>query len=152
MRNINLGQAKLKFMQVVMWPFCLLSSMSILALGFSKDAATLNFIMSYLWIIACLLLCERWFTYRVDWARTDGQTGANIYHTLLNKGLVQVAIVVGISTGTITTQEEAFLSDWPLALQVLLGLITSELGLYSAQRSSHDYPYLSRFQSGHHSV
>lgn len=126
--------------------------MSILALGFSKGAETLYFNLSYLWMIACLLLCERKFTYRVDWTRTDGQTGANIYHTLLNKGLVQVAIVTGISTGMITTQEEAFLSDWPLALQVLLGLITSELGLYWAHRCSHEYPYLWRFHSVHHSV
>ena len=152
MRNVSLEQTKLKLTQVIMWPFCLLSSMSILALGFSKGAETLYFNLSYLWIIACLLLCERKFTYRVDWTRTDGQTGANIYHTLLNKGLVQVAIVLGISTGMITTQEEAFLSDWPLALQVLLGLITSELGLYWAHRCSHEYPYLWRFHSVHHSV
>ena len=152
MRNVNLEQAKLRFIQVVMWPFCLLSSMSILAIGFSQDAETLYFNLSYLWIIACLLLCERRFTYRVDWTRADGQTGANIYHTLLNKGLVQAAIVVGISTGVITTQEEAFLSDWPLALQVLLGLITSELGLYWAHRCSHEYSYLWRFHSVHHSV
>ena len=152
MRKVSLEQTKLKLTQVIMWPFCLLSSMSILALGFSKGAETLYFNLSYLWMIACLLLCERKFTYRVDWTRTDGQTGANIYHTLLNKGLVQVAIVLGISTGMITTQEEAFLSDWPLALQVLLGLITSELGLYWAHRCSHEYPYLWRFHSVHHSV
>ena len=152
MRNVSLEQADLKLIQVIMWPFCLLSSMSILALGFSKGAETLYFNLSYLWMIACLLLCERKFTYRVDWTRTDGQTGANIYHTLLNKGLVQVAVVLGISTGMITTQEEAFLSDWPLALQVLLGLITSELGLYWAHRCSHEYPYLWRFHSVHHSV
>ena len=152
MRKVSLEQTKLKLTQVIMWPFCLLSSMSILALGFSKGAETLYFNLSYLWMIACLLLCERKFTYRVDWTRTDGQTGANIYHTLLNKGLVQVAVVLGISTGMITTQEEAFLSDWPLALQVLLGLITSELGLYWAHRCSHEYPYLWRFHSVHHSV
>ncbi len=152
MTSINFGHDYSRLIRHLLWPFCLLTSMGILALGFSRGTETLYFNLSYLWIIACLLLCERLFTYRTDWAQSDGQTGPNIYHTLLNKGLVQVAIVVGISTGLIATQEDNLLSDWPLPVQILVGLVSSEFGLYWAHRCSHEYPFLWRFHSVHHSV
>ena len=152
MYTVTSRQVFSKLTRGILWPFCLLTSMAILALGFARGSETIYFNLSYLWIVACLLLCERLFTYREDWTRSDGQTGPNIYHTVLNKGLVQIAIVIGISTGIITTQAGAPLSDWSLPLQVLVGLITTELGLYWAHRWSHERPYLWRFHSVHHSV
>jgi ornithine lipid hydroxylase len=135
-----------------LWPLLLVSSITILAVGFSKGAETLYFNFSYLWIIACLLVAEKAYCYRDDWRVPDGQTKANLAHTFLNKGMVQFFIVIFLALGWIAPRESTLLSSWPMVFQVLIGLIASELGLYFAHRLSHEWPYLWRFHSVHHSV
>ena len=135
-----------------LWPFLLLSSMIILAIGFARGTETLFFNLSYLWIIACLLVAEKIYCYRGDWRVPDGQTKTNLAHTFLNKGLVQFFIVVFLALGWIAPREATLLSTWPMALQIAIGLTASELGLYFAHRLAHEWQYLWRFHSVHHSV
>jgi sterol desaturase/sphingolipid hydroxylase (fatty acid hydroxylase superfamily) len=140
------------FFKCCLWPFLLLSSMAILAIGFSRGTETLHFNLSYLWIVACLFAAEKFYCYRDDWRLPDGQTKANFAHTILNKGMVQFFIVIFLSLGWIAPRETTLLSAWPMVLQVTIGLATSELGLYFAHRLAHEWPYLWRFHSVHHSV
>ena len=134
---------------VAAWPLLLLSAAAILAAGFAAGHATLYFNLSYAWIIVWLVMLERSFPYRQDWRAADGQMGPDLAHTFLNKGLVQLLIVTVASDGRVVTGP---LSSAPLALQVLCGLVASDLGLYWAHRWKHEWPSLWRFHAVHHSV
>ncbi len=139
-------------MAATAWPFLLLSSGAILALGFSLGREVLYFNLSYAWIVCWLLLLERRLPYRDDWRRPDGQLGADLGHTLLNKGLVQLLIVQLIALGLFGDGRGSTIATLPLALQVVIGLVVSEIGLYAAHRLAHEWPLLWRFHAVHHSV
>lgn len=134
------------------WPLLLVSSGAILALGFSLGREVLYFNLSYAWIVCCLLLLERRLPYRDGWRRSDGQLGADLGHTLLNKGLVQLLIVQLIALGLLGDGRGSAVAGLPLALQVAFGLVVSEIGLYAAHRLAHEWPLLWRFHAVHHSV
>ncbi|MFT4583650.1 MAG: sterol desaturase/sphingolipid hydroxylase (fatty acid hydroxylase superfamily) [Gammaproteobacteria bacterium] len=129
-----------------------MSSSAILAFGFSIDREVLFFNFSYAWIIAWLLLLERCFPYKPAWRIADGQTGANLSHTLLNKGLVQLLLVQIIALGLLDNTDPSMVSQLPLTYQVAFGLIISEIGLYGAHRLAHEWPLLWRCHAVHHSV
>ncbi|PCJ72165.1 MAG: sterol desaturase [Rhodobiaceae bacterium] len=102
---------------------------------------------------------ERFMPYEVSWLKDDKQTFANLAHTLLSKGLVQVLIVVTTIVGIADAVQPAAGSteglwpgDWPMVLQVVLGLFIAEFGLYWAHRLAHEFPFLWRFHAVHHSV
>ena len=134
------------------WPALLASSGGILALGFSRGSETLYFNLSYAWIVAWLFLLERRFVYRAEWRLADGQIGPDLSHTLLNKGLVQLFIVTILTLGLIDGRADSFMSFKPLWVQVLFGLVATELGLYWAHRIAHEWPLVWRFHAVHHSV
>jgi ornithine lipid hydroxylase len=140
------------FVNGLAWPALLASSAGILWLGFSRGSETLYFNLSYAWIVAWLFLLERRFVYREDWRAADGQTGPDLSHTVLNKGLVQLFIVTLLTLGLIDGRENTFLSVTPLWAQVLFGLVACELGLYWAHRMAHEWPLVWRFHAVHHSV
>ena len=134
------------------WPGLLISCGAILWLGFLSGHAALYFNVSYAWIVCWLWLGERYVGYRSAWREPDGQVPADLGHTVLNKGLVQLLVVTLLSLGLLETREPGVLSAWPLPLQVLFGLTASELGLYWAHRIAHEWPWLWRFHAVHHSV
>ena len=134
------------------WPALLISCCAILALGFAHGRATLFFNISYLWIVAWLLLLERTTPYRDDWRYPDGQILQDLAHSVLNKGLVQFLIVILAGRGLLDHRSSGFLSSAPLTLQVVCGLVGSEFGLYWAHRLKHEWPGLWRFHAVHHSV
>ena len=134
------------------WPALLISCCAILALGFAHGRATLFFNISYLWIVAWLLLLERTLPYRDDWRHPDGQILQDLAHSGLNKGLVQLLIVILAGGGLLDHRSSGLLSSAPLTLQVVCGLVGSEFGLYWAHRLKHEWPGLWRFHAVHHSV
>jgi ornithine lipid hydroxylase len=134
------------------WPGLLSSSCAILAFGFSIDREVLFFNFSYAWIVAWLLLLERRLPYKSAWRVADGQTRADLSHTLLNKGLVQLLLVQLIALGLFGNNNHSMVSQLPLAYQVAIGLIISEIGLYGAHRLAHEWPLLWRCHAVHHSV
>jgi sterol desaturase/sphingolipid hydroxylase (fatty acid hydroxylase superfamily) len=96
-----------------------------------------------------------------QWLHHDGEALNDIAHTLLNKGGVQIAAAIGASAPlAIATVAQPVISGpahiwpdaWPLGLQVMLGLIIAELGLYVAHRAAHEILSLWRFHALHHSV
>ncbi|MGB1883768.1 MAG: sterol desaturase family protein [Gammaproteobacteria bacterium] len=141
-----------QLLRLLAWPALLVSCCIILAIGFSREAETLYFNLSYAWIIGWLILAERKLGYRGRWQKPDGQLRVDLSHTLLNKGLVQLLIVTLIGAGALDDREPGFAAGYPLMLQILLGLLMAEFGLYWAHRIAHEWPPLWRFHAVHHSV
>lgn len=150
-------------LSLLVWPVLLVSSCAILAIGFQRpdDIQVLGhalkpelvyFNLSYLWIIGWLLLLERVMPYRAQWQHRDGQLGADLGHTLLNKGLVQFTIVQLMGLPFFQHREASWLAGQPLLVQAGVGLLAAEFGLYWAHRLSHEWPLLWRFHAVHHSV
>lgn len=134
------------------WPALIASSAAILAVGFAREHPVIHFNLSYAWIVLWLLLLERRLPYRADWRRNDGQLGADLGHTVLNKGLVQFTIVQLMSIEFFANRGSGAVGALPLWAQVIVGLIGVEFGLYWAHRLSHEWPLLWRFHAVHHSV
>jgi sterol desaturase/sphingolipid hydroxylase (fatty acid hydroxylase superfamily) len=106
-------------------------------------------------------ILERLMPHEVRWLEADGETANNLAHTLLTKGLVQIAVaaVTTLTMLTATAVEPAnraapllWPQHWPLFAQVMLGLAIAELGLYAAHRIAHEWPAFWRFHALHHSV
>lgn len=135
-----------------LWPLLVLSSAAILAYGFSIEKEVLYFNLSYLWIVIWLLVLEWKIPYRKDWRLSDGQLGVDIGHTILNKGLVQFFIVQLLGLNLIDSSGNTFAQQYPMIVQVVAGLVLSEIGLYAAHRIAHEWPVLWRFHAVHHSV
>ncbi len=148
----------------VLWPFLFASCMGVTAYGFSiKDPAYMPYLcfnLSYLFLIISLLWLERWMPHERDWHKPDGQTWANIAHTLTSKGTSQVLLAVNtyIGASMLTGGESGLLgvqiwpSDWSIAAQVMLAVVVSEFMLYWAHRTAHEFSFLWRFHAVHHSV
>ncbi len=134
------------------WPGLLVSSAAILALGLRVGHEAIYFNLSYLWIVLWLFLLERRLPYRAQWRQADGQLGADLGHTLLNKGLVQFTIIQLMGLQFFREERNTFFSQQALPVQVLWGLVASEFGLYWAHRLSHESALLWRFHAVHHSV
>lgn len=141
------------------WPVLLAGCVSATAYGIAIDKPVLAFNIAYLTLAFSLLALERLMPHEKEWLDNDGQTFANLAHTLLSKGVVQGLLVfggvIGI-TSMITPAGEPGYSiwprEWPMWTQVILGLIAAEFMLYWAHRLSHEWYPLWRFHAVHHSV
>lgn len=147
----------------IVWPALFILCVSVTAYGFSLESAYLPYIYfngSYLFMIIALLYLERYMPHEPDWHAPDGQTFANIAHTLTSKGTTQVLLVVNSYIGaTMLTDGQAGLlgvtlwpAHWPMFAQVVLALVLSEFMLYWAHRTAHEFMPLWRFHAVHHSV
>lgn len=141
------------------WPGLLAICMSITAVGFEAGMPALYFNIAYVILAVCLYALERTMPHERDWNENDGQTFANIAHTLVSKGLVQSLIVfsavIGLNAYITSVTEPGYgiwPRDWPLWAQVVLGLVVAEFGFYWGHRIAHEWPLLWRFHAVHHSV
>ncbi len=144
-----------------LWPLFLAGGLFGTFFAFQSDAPLLWFNIVYLTVIAFIAVAERLIPYEPAWQRPDGETVNDVSHTLLNKGVVQVAAAIGASLPMgIAVLVQPFTQpnsrlwphDLPLPLQVMLGLLIAELGLYLAHRAAHESLFLWRFHALHHSV
>jgi ornithine lipid hydroxylase len=143
----------------LVWPGLLSLSLLIAGHGFSAGSPVLFFTVAYLSQAACLYVLEQTMQHESAWNDDDGQTFANIAHTLLNKGSVQMLMVFSSAIGIaafitpMTAQGYGIWPrDWPLWVQVTAGLVAAEFGLYWAHRLAHEISILWRFHAIHHSV
>ena len=143
----------------VLWPALFGGAIALTIWGFSGEREVLTFNIIYLSLATILLALERIMPHEQSWLASDGQTLASLAHTLMSKGVVQGLIVFGGVIGLtsmVTPVAEPGYSlwprDWPMAAQVVLGLMTAEFGLYWAHRLAHEWPLLWRFHAIHHSV
>jgi len=139
------------------WPLLLAGCMVCLAAGIARGAGPLYFNISYAALAIALFFLERWLPHEETWLENDGQVVPDLSHTLLSKGLVQLAVVAGATLGISHSLGERpgggiWPLSWPLPFQVGLGLIVAELGLYWAHRLGHEWMWLWRFHAVHHSA
>ncbi|MGH1376151.1 MAG: sterol desaturase family protein [Alphaproteobacteria bacterium] len=151
------------FLSWFLWPALFLICMSVTAYGFVQDDPYLPFICfngAYAFLIISLFYLERFMPHETSWHKSDGQTLANIAHTLTSKGTSQILLVVNSYIGANILSEgqaglfgiELWPSQFPIVGQVVLALIVSEFMLYWAHRSAHEFMPLWRFHAIHHSV
>lgn len=137
------------------WPGLMILCIALTQAGFAAGHAVLGFNLTYLSLAAFLLWLERRMPGQPKWLDSDGQALVDIGHTLINKGLAQVLVVAAATSGLVALAPEEATSIWPaslpMPLQILLGLLVAELGLYWAHRLSHHRPMLWRFHAVHHS-
>lgn len=145
----------------LLWPGIFCAGLVGSYFAFHSQMHLLWFNVVYFSVVVTIALFERLMPYEETWLDPDGETFNNIAHTLLSKGLVQIAAAIGASFPmAVATVAQPFLShkaniwpeQWPMALQVVLGLVIAELGLYLAHRLAHEHLSLWRFHALHHSV
>lgn len=148
-----------RFLSWTAWPGLMTVCLAMTGAGFMAEKPVLFFNLAYLFLAVSLLLLERIMPHEPSWNDDDGQTFANIAHTLLSKGTVQTLVVFSAAIGLaqyVTPVSEAgygiWPREWPLPLQVVMGVIVAEFGLYWAHRIAHEWPPLWRFHAIHHSV
>ncbi|MCB9990754.1 MAG: sterol desaturase family protein [Rhodospirillales bacterium] len=141
------------------WPALFTICMLITGYGFVTDQPVLFFNLAYLFLAVSLYIFERMMPHEAVWNEDDGQTFANIAHTLLSKGTVQTLVVFSTAIGLatlVTPAAEAghgiWPRDWPMPVQVVMGVVLAEFGLYWAHRLAHEWLPLWHFHAVHHSV
>ncbi len=137
----------------------MLICMSVTAYGFIAGYPMIFFNISYIFLAVSLFFLERYFPHENAWLENDGQTMANIAHTISSKGTVQGLLIFGGVIGLadlITPVTELGYSiwprDWPLWAQVSLGVVVAEFGLYWAHWAGHRLEFFWKFHAIHHSV
>lgn len=143
----------------ISWPGLLALCLLITGCGFVIEKPVLFFNLAYLFLALSLFALERFMPHEAVWNEDDGQTFANIAHTLLSKGTVQMLVVFSTMIGLAelaTPAAEAgyglWPRNWPLWVQVIMGIAIAEFGLYWAHRLGHEWLPLWRFHAIHHSV
>jgi sterol desaturase/sphingolipid hydroxylase (fatty acid hydroxylase superfamily) len=110
----------------------------------------------YLLLAVVLLGLERLMPFEPAWLENDGQAGADLGHTFINKGLMQLVasgvVAMGIAQAVDPNPGGPWPGSWPVWAQVALGLVIAECGLYLAHRLAHEWPKLWCFHAVHHSV
>jgi len=138
------------------WPGLMAMALAVSAWGMAQGAPILGFNGAYVLLAVVLLGLERWMPHEPLWLENDGQTFANIAHTLFNKGLVQAAAAITtlvVVVAAVDPQPGTLWPIlWPLWAQILLGLVIAEFGFYWAHRLAHEMPWLWPFHAVHHSV
>ena len=141
------------------WSALLSFCIGVSIVGFSVGHPVIAFNIAYFFLALSLFFLERFMPFEKTWLENDGQTFANIAHTLTSKGVVQGLIifggVIGITTYITPVQNEGYgiwPREWPMIVQVMMGLTFAEFGLYWAHRLAHEWYPLWRFHAVHHSV
>ena len=149
----------MRWISYVLWPALMVTCIGITALGLGSANELLYFNAAYVLMALTLPLFEWKSPHESTWQQSDGQTFANIAHTLTSKGLLQGILFFSTYLGLanlVTPQSEPsngyWPRDWPLWTQACLGLVIAELPLYWAHRISHEWLPLWRFHAIHHSV
>jgi sterol desaturase/sphingolipid hydroxylase (fatty acid hydroxylase superfamily) len=141
------------------WPGLLAGSILTTEAGFALGQPMVAFYLTYAALAVALLLLQRYMPHEPSWSANDGQLIPDIGHTLVSTGAVQGMLafsgMVGVSAGVTMLEGPGFgiwPHHWPLALQVVFGLIVLEFALYWAHRLAHEWAPLWYFHAVHHSV
>lgn len=147
------------FLTFLLWPGLMTICLAVTAYGFSVGMPIIYFNVAYVFLIVALLLLEQAMPHEREWLKPDGQTFASIAHTLSSKGTVQLILLFSGSMGLAEIIQPMashapglWPLGWPLWLQICLGVVVAEFGLYWAHRLGHIVPLFWRFHAVHHSV
>ena len=149
-----------KAMSWLSWPMLFLICMGITLFGYMQGNIFAYFIAAYVFLGISLALLEWMMPHEKKWREADGQSFANIAHTISSKVpsglLLQYGGLIGLFEILKPIAEPLdygiWPRDWPMWAQVILGVYVAEFGLYWVHRLSHETPFLWRFHAVHHSV
>lgn len=143
------------------WPMVFFLGLAGAYFAFTSNHPIGAFLAVYAGAVATLFLLERYIPYETQWLQSDGETVNSIAHTLLTKGLVQLAAVASVIFPMLTAsflqplaamKFDLWPSGLPLIVQVVLAVMIAEFGLYWAHRIAHETVFFWRFHALHHSV
>ncbi|MBB3593909.1 sterol desaturase/sphingolipid hydroxylase (fatty acid hydroxylase superfamily) [Rhizobium sp. BK529] len=143
------------------WPLVFFFGLAGAHFAFSGHYPLVAFGAVYVGAVALLFLLERIIPYEERWLEPDGETANDIAHTVLTKGLVELAALAGVMFPMVAArllqpiaamQFSLWPSHWPMFFQASLAVIIAEFGLYWAHRIAHERLYFWRFHALHHSV
>ena len=138
------------------WPLLFAASVAAVAFGIQIGQPVLVFNIAYITLAIAIACLERAYPHEEAWLKNDGQVIPDIAHTLLNKGVAQVIVVLITFMGVAEFASPAAGAWWPgqvpFAVEVTVGLVIAEFGLYWKHRLAHEWPPLWRFHAVHHSV
>jgi len=140
----------------LLWPAILVAALVPTGIGIANGSGPLAFNLTYFSLAVLLYFLEKWRPHEPKWLQSDGQEVADVAHTAVTKSFVQLLVVsltvLGLAEVVGGDQGSGFWpNEWPMVLQVVLGLVVAELGLYWAHRLSHEWGWLWRFHAVHHS-
>jgi sterol desaturase/sphingolipid hydroxylase (fatty acid hydroxylase superfamily) len=138
------------------WPLLLSLCVSCQAFGMARGWGPSTYAATYAGLALTLFFLERWMPHERRWLEHDGQLWPDLGHTVLSTvaaqggalGLAMVGLnwAVGRRPGS-----GLWPTGWPIAGQIMLGMVVAEFGLYWAHRIAHERDWLWRFHSVHHS-
>lgn len=138
------------------WPLLFALPLLLISAGLQSEHSVAVFNGIYIALALAIALIERLMPHERAWLQNDGQMFADLAHTLLNKGVAQIIITMIVFIGVADFLSPSGGGFWPvaqpLAVQVALGLVIVEFGLYWKHRLAHEWPPLWRFHAVHHSV
>lgn len=143
------------------WPLVFFLGLFGASAAFASAHPMIAFATVYAATVFVLYLLERYIPYERLWLRSDGETVNDIGHTLATKGLLQlaglIAVVFPMYAAHILQPLAALKfgfwpSEWPMLVQVALGVVVAEFGLYWSHRIAHERLFFWRFHALHHSV
>jgi sterol desaturase/sphingolipid hydroxylase (fatty acid hydroxylase superfamily) len=145
-----------KVLSYLLWPLLLAICIGLTGLGMSNGHGILAFNLTYISLAVTLCLLERAIPHERRWLVNDGQMLADFSHSLLNKGVVQMIVVVttltGIGRAMGATGPHFWPVGWSMTGQVVFALVVMEFGLYWQHRLGHEVALLWPFHAVHHSV
>ena len=115
-------------------------------------------------IAACtgliLWLLETWMPYTIEWRATQSEAALDLSHLLMSTGLTSIFVNTTILGGLVWVGSgvsdclnlSIWPTQWPLVLQVALGLTLGELGAYWVHRICHLSDVGWRIHVLHHSA
>ncbi len=143
------------YLTYLFWPGLLTICVLFTQLGIAVGHGIIGFNLIYIALAATLWKLEQWFPHERAWLVHDNQTLPDLFHTLFNKGMVQVIVVVTTVIGVAGQVGSAGLqlwpTQWPMVAQVVLGLVVMEFGLYWKHRIAHEWLPLWPYHAVHHS-
>lgn len=151
----SLGQ----ILRICAWPAILCAGLAGTSAALATDSPMFWFNMVYLGVVLLIAACERAMPHEPAWLNPDGALRDDLAHTLFTKGVAQLGAYLATLAGAASAVALQPLApsgiwpgQWPMALQVALGLLVAELGLYAIHRAAHEWRPLWRFHALHHSV
>lgn len=102
--------------------------------------------------LALSFCCESRFAYDLEWNRSRADTARDMAHGLVNEALNALGVCVVPLVTRFAPFPGLWPQHWPWVAQLMLAIVTADIGITLAHYLSHRVPFLWRLHAVHHSV
>src|SRR5262245_38579255 len=135
-----------RVLSVLWWPLLFGVSVATTYWGIVHGLTVIAFNATYFALAGSIALLERVMPHEKAWLSNDGQIVPDIAHTVLSKTIAQALVLsltfLGLAELAAPAGDAWWPGSLPIALQVVLGLVLVEFGLYWKHRLAHEWPPL----------